>query len=454
MIDFIAYIFGCNKIIFMPSKVIARENWSKIGFLMATIGSAVGLGNIWRFPYIVGSHGGGAFLIPYTISIIIFGIPLMMLELDAGRKFKGSVVTTLKQINRRFWLLGILAPIVSLSILSYYLVISGWTLGYFIFSVTGYMEFSQFTNSLLPLLYFAITLAITAFIVSKGIKKGIEKASMILMPILFVVLIGLAAYALQMPGASDGLAFYLTPDFSYLFDPNIWLMSISQAFFSLSVGYGILITYGSHLSKETRIGRSVLGVAGADALIAFIGGLIIFPIVFSFGINPSAGTELSFIALPTVFGSMPFGMLIGLLFFFLLFIAALTSSISMLELGAANFIDELKWSRKKSVAFLSSIIFVVGIPSALSFYGGGISFMGKPFIDFMDIFFGTLLMLSAALLCIAVIWFYRPKVFDVKNKLLEKIKASSIMIFLLKYIIPIALFILFVVELLSGGGGH
>ena len=436
----------------MPSKLIAREHWSKIGFLMAAIGSAVGLGNIWRFPYMVGSNGGGAFLIPYLIAVIAFGIPLMMMELDAGRRFKGSVVTTLKQINKKVWPLGVLAPIVSLSILSYYLVISGWTLGYFIFSITEYMEFSQFTNSLLPFLYFVITLAITAFIVSKGVKKGIETASMILMPILFVVLIGLAAYALYLPGAAEGLAFYLTPDFTYLSNPNIWLMAISQSFFSLSVGYGILITYGSHLSKETKIGRSVISIAGADTLIAFIGGLIVFPIVFSFGINPSAGTELSFIALPAVFGSMPFGMIIGLMFFFLLFIAALTSSISMLELGAANFIDELKWSRRKAVAFLSTIIFVVGIPSALSFYGNGISFMGEPFIDFMDSSLGTLLMLSSALLCIAAIWFYRPTVFDVKNRILEKIRASSIMIFLVKYVIPIILFILFVVEVLSGGG--
>ncbi|MBN2102038.1 MAG: sodium-dependent transporter [Candidatus Aenigmarchaeota archaeon] len=436
----------------MPAKMIAREHWSKIGFLMAAIGSAVGLGNIWRFPYMVGSNGGGAFLIPYLIAVIAFGIPLMMMELDAGRRFKGSVVTTLKQINRKVWPLGVLAPIVSLSILSYYLVISGWTLGYFVFSITGYMEFSEFTNSLLPFFYFVITLAITAYIVSKGVKRGIETASMILMPILFIVLVALAVYALYLPGAAEGLAFYLTPDFSYLTDPNIWLMSISQAFFSLSVGYGILITYGSHLSKNTRIGRSVLGIAGADTLIAFIGGLIVFPIVFSFGLNPAEGTELSFIALPKVFSIMPFGMLIGFLFFFLLFTAALTSSISMLELGAANFIDELKWSRRKAVAFLSAIIFVVGIPSALSFYGSGVSFMGEPFIDFMDNSLGTLLMLSSALLCIAVIWFFRPAVFDVRNRILQKIRASSIMIFLLKYVIPIILFILFVIELLSGGG--
>ncbi len=437
----------------MPAKVITREHWSKFGFLLAAIGSAVGLGNIWRFPYMVGSNGGGAFLIPYLVAVIVFGMPLMMLELDAGSRFKGSVVTTLKQINRKVWPLGVLAPIVSLSILSYYLVISGWTLGYFIFSITGYMEFSQFTNSLLPLLFFIITLAIMSYIVSMGVKKGIEKASEILMPILFIVLVALAAYALYLPGASDGLAFYLTPDFSYLSNPNIWLMAISQAFFSLSVGYGILITYGSHLDKKTRIGRSVLGIAGADTVIAFIGGLIVFPIVFSFGINPAEGTELSFIALPKVFSVMPFGTLIGLLFFFLLFTAALTSSISMLELGAANFIDELKWSRRKAVMFLSAIIFIVGIPSALSFYGSGISFMGKPFIDFMDSSFAVLLMLSSALLCIAVIWFYRPMVFDVKNRILRKIRASSIMIFLLKYITPVILFILFVIELLSGGHG-
>ena len=413
-------------------KFLKRDEWTKTGFILAGIGAAVGLGNIWRFPYMVGSNGGGAFLIPYIAGVVIFGLPLMFLELAIGRKFKGSVITTLKKINKRKWFVGLVPITVSLGILSYYLVITGWSFAYSVFSFTKYPDFSKFSSSFYPILFFVISLFIVGFTTSKGIKKGIERMATVLMP-LFIVLVGsLSIYSLTLPGAHSGLHFYLTANFKYLLNINTWILGFSQAFFSLSIGYGILITYGSYLSDKDNIFKESLGIAIADTLIALVGGLLIFPIVFTFGLNPAAGSELSFISMPAAFTLLPFGKILGFFFFLLLFIAAITSAVSMMEVGISTFVDELKWTRKKSSVLLSIVIFILAIPSLLTYLGKGLFIKGVPFIEFADNLFGSLLLFSAALLCLTVLWGYKPE-FSHNHKI------SNLIYAFLKYLVPAVL---------------
>lgn len=423
----------------IPIETMNREEWSKIGFVLASIGSAVGLGNIWRFPYMVGSNGGGAFLVTYLFGVILFGMPLMIMEMDAGRKFKGSVITTLKQINKHSRFVGIVAIATSLGILSYYLVVSGWSLAYFIFSMTGFVEFQSFVTTLLPVVFFIVSLAVVGVIVSFGVKKGIEKTSTLLIPILVLLLLGLAVYSLTLPGAAKGVSFYLNPNFDFLLDAKTWVFGFSQAFFSLSVGYGILLTYGSYLGNKRGITRPAIAISAADTMVAVIAGFVIFPVVFSLGLSPASGPELIFVSMPTAFGSMPFGSVVGALFFLLIFIAAITSAVSMLEVGAASLIDELKWNRKKSVLLLSLILLITGMPSALSYIGDGLFLAGMPFLEFMDAFFGSMLLLTSAILCIVIMWFYEPEVFSIPIGRFAKLKIPQAVRLMLKYVIPVVL---------------
>ncbi len=423
----------------VPTESFKRENFSHLGFILASIGSAVGLGNIWRFPYMAGSHGGGAFLIPYFIGVVLFGIPLMLLELDAGRKFKGSIITTLKQINPRVKWVGVIAMVISLGTLSYYMVITGWSLAYFLYSFAGYPSFTAFTGSLQPLIFFMVSVLVIGFIASAGVKKGIETTCKYLMPFFILLLAGLALYAVMLPGWSEGILFYLSPDFSRLLNIDVWLMGLSQAFFSISVGSGILLTYGSHLGETDPITKPAVIISGADTLIAVLAGFLIFPVVFSMGLNPAAGAELSFVSLPMAFGSMAFGNIIGLLFFLLLFIAAITSAVSMFEVSASVMEDELGWTRKRAVKLLSMVIVIAGLPSALSYVGPGITAMGLPFIDLMDALMGQALLLSSAILSISIIWFYNPEVLSVPVGWLVRLKIPQAVRLLLKYVIPFVL---------------
>jgi NSS family neurotransmitter:Na+ symporter len=417
----------------MPARVIHRDSWSRMGFILASIGAAVGVGNIWRFPYMVGINGGGAFLIPYLVGVVAFSVPLMVLELDAGRHFRGSVISVMGRISRRYRLAGLLPLSISLGVAGYYLVVTGWSLAYFTFSLTGYIPFAEFTSSLMPLLFFIVSLAITSVIVSFGIKRGIEKASLVLMPVFALLLVSLAAYSVTLPGAGEGIAFYLTPDFSCLADMNIWVMGIIQSFFSLAVGYGILITYASYLPKDQKVASYAVGIAGADTLIALAGGLIVFPIVFSFGLDPATGSGLTFLSLPLVFQSMPLGFLVGAAFFLLLFVAGLTSAVGFFEVGSSSLVDELSWSRRRSSLVLSMVIACVGVPASLTFFGSGLSVMGQPLIEFLDLFFGKMLLLSAALTSFLITRHYRPQELSGGGLF------SRTVLFALRYAIPLAL---------------
>ncbi|HIH38938.1 sodium-dependent transporter [Candidatus Woesearchaeota archaeon] len=344
-----------------------REHLSRIGLILVGIGSAIGLGNIWRFPYVVGTSGGGAFLIPYLIAVILFGLPVIMIELAAGRKFQGSVVTTFRKIKSSLGPLGILPVLICLGILSYYLVIMGWVLAFVYFSFVGYPSFDSFTLSNLPFLFFLICLFAVFLVDRQGIKKGIEKICRLMMPLLFVFLLFLMGKALLLPGARAGLLFYLKPDLSALSDPKVWALAFGQAFFSMSAGWGIMMTFGSYMRKKDSIITSSLWIAGADTLVALLAGFIIFPIVFSFGMDPAAGPQLAFVTLPAIFSAMPLGHFLGGLFFTLLFIGGFTSAVSIIEVCTTVFVDESKIDRRKASAFAVILTLFLGIPSVLSY---------------------------------------------------------------------------------------
>ncbi len=437
-----------------------RENWgSKFGFIMAAAGSAVGLGNIWRFPYVTGENGGGAFVFVYILCVVLIGAPLLFNEMALGRLTSKSPIGSIKASGGKgIWYLGaILSISVSFFVLSYYGVIAGWTIGYIYTSLMGIeMNFSEFQANMgfiIPL--FALFMVISAWIVKGGISGGIEKASKILMPVLFVLVFLVILRSVTLPGASAGIAYYLTPDFSKI-TGGVILAAIGQAFFSMSIGWGIMITYGSYLPKSENIVSSGLWVGFTDAAVALLGGLMIFPAVFAFGKSPNQGTELVFSVLPDIFNSMPAGgNIVGAIFFLLLCIAALTSSISILEVPVSYLIDEKGMSRNKSTWIMTALIFLVGIPSALSKGGNeffssmqieifGSTYTG--FLDIVDYIFGTFIIVVAALMiCIYTVWIYSgtKMIAEIEQgnhwftqPLIGSASPAKIWVFFMKYICP------------------
>ncbi len=390
----------------------ARGQWgSRLGFIMAAAGSAVGLGNIWRFPYVTGQNGGGAFLFVYILCVLLIGLPLIYNEIALGRLTGKNPVGAFRDSGGgRFWVItgAVLALCVSFFVLSYYSVIAGWTIGYIISEFTNFIkDFETFrSNALYVIPLFALFMLVTIYIVLGGIAGGIERASKILMPLLFVLLFAVMLRSLTLPGAMEGVKYYLTPDFSKI-NSKVVLSALGQAFFSLSVGWGILITYGSYLPRNENIVTSGLWVGIMDTLVALLAGFMIFPAVFAFGKDPAQGTALVFQVLPDVFNAIPSGgNIVGALFFLLLCIAALTSSISMIEVPASYLIDEKKWRRKYAAWTIGILAFIIGIPSALSggasellthvempFFGGTVK---TGFLDIMDAIFGELLIVIVA----------------------------------------------------------
>ena len=350
---------------------------SKIGFIAAAAGSAVGLGNIWKFPYETGENGGAAFLLIYIGWIFLIGLPIMIGEIAVGRRTQSNPYGAYKLLGGKSWaLVGLFGILCGVMILSFYNVVAGWAFGYFLQISFGDLlqegNFGSFFGNYVAdfwdnLFYSLAFMVITAFIVVRGVQKGIEGASKILMPTLFFILIGIIIYGLTLPNAIEGVKFYLLPDFSLINGKSVY-SALGQAFFSLSLGMGALITYGSYISKKDNIVTSATYVTIADTTVAFLAGLMIFPLVFSQGQSPSEGPGLVFVALPGVFQAMgPFiGKLVGGGFFLLLCFAALTSTISLLEVPVAYLVDEKKWARKKAVAVMALLVFVIGLPSMLS----------------------------------------------------------------------------------------
>ena len=330
----------------------------RLSAVLVTAGSAVGLGNIWRFPYVAGENGGGAFLLIYILSVLLLGVPIMLSEFAIGRNTHRNAVGAYRTLSSRWSILGYNSILAPLLIMGFYLVVSGWTLEYMIHSLTGEFTristpeayeslFNAFTqNPWKPLLYTVVFTLLTHGVIALGVQKGIERSARIMMPLLLLILVVLAVHSILLPGGTEGVKFLFAPDFSKV-TPSTVLTALGQAFFSLSIGLGCLVTYASYFKNDTNITHTALQVAFIDTLVAVLAGLVIFPAVFSVGIEPTAGPSLVFVTLPAIFNTLPLSMVWSTIFFLLLVIAALTSTISLHEVLTVYVQEEWRLSRHR-----------------------------------------------------------------------------------------------------------
>ena len=440
---------------------------SKIGAILAAAGSAVGLGNIWRFPYEAGNHGGAAFILLYLACVFIMGMPIMIAEFTVGRRAKASTGRAFGLLanNSKWNVIGMLGVLAGLLILGYYSVVAGWTLEYILSSVTNgfadkkpedfvaaFQSFSQ--DPIRPVAWLLAFLLFTHYIVVKGVKDGIEKSSKILMPVLFILIVVLAICSMALPNANKGLEFLLKPDFSKV-NADVFLGAMGQAFFSLSLGMGCLSTYASYFGSDTRLGKTALSVGVIDTFVAILAGLIIFPAAFSVGIQPDAGPSLIFITLPNVFqqafGGIPFlAMIFSLLFYVLLALAALTSTISLHEVVTAYLNERFKISRNRAAMLVTGFCVVTGILSSLSLGAWDAKFFSLGFFDLLDFVTAKLMLpLGGLLVCLFVGWYLKRSVSyeELTNYGLQKAPYFPIYMFILRYFAPIAIILIFVNEL-------
>lgn len=436
-----------------------RGNFSgRIGFVLAAAGSAVGLGNIWRFPYLAAQYGGGTFLIIYLILAVTFGFSLMIAEIAIGRKTNLSAIGAFRSLDKRFGFLGVLSAIIPIIIFPYYSVIGGWVIKYFTVFISGQTAaaakdgyFNNFiSGNFEPLGWFFLFIAFTTLVVWFGVEKGIEKVSKIMMPILVVLTLFIAIYGLTVKGAMEGVIYYLKPHMSNVSVKTV-LAAMGQLFYSMSLAMGIMITYGSYMKKEDKLESSVRQIEIFDTAIAFLAGLMIIPAVFAFsGGDQSAldqGPGLMFVTLPKVFNSMKLGSAIGTIFFVLVFFAALTSAISLMETIVSIFCDKTNWSRHKACGIVLTFSLIMGIPSCLGF--GPLSFiswMGMSVLDIMDFISNSILMPICALLtCIFVGFIIRPKaIIDEVTRNGESFKSRTMFVVMIKWIAPVFLILILI----------
>ena len=446
-----------------------RSSFSgRLGFVLAAAGSAVGLGNIWRFPYLAAKYGGGIFLLVYVVLVVTFGFSLMVAEIALGRHTRLSAIGAYKKLNKKFGFLGILTALVPIIILPYYSVIGGWVTKYFVTFLSGHhMEASSddyfggfIGQTFEPVLWLAIFGVITFVIVLCGVKRGIETANKFMMPILIVLCVAVCVYSCTLPGALEGVKFYLIPDFSR-FSINTVLGAMGQMFYSMSLAMGIMITYGSYMKKETSIEKSVSQIEIFDTGVALLAGLMIVPAVFVFsGGDQSAmqsGPGLMFQTLPKVFDSMgggQFGQIVGALFFLLVLFAALTSAISLMETVVSIVID--KFHVKRAVACI--IVFIgmmlLALPSSL---GNGvwshIQILGMDFLTFFDFISNSVIMPIVALLtCIFIGYVVKTQLVVDEVKSSSKFSREKLFVVVIKYIAPIFIVAILVSSVLSGLG--
>lgn len=387
-----------------------RTTWSsERAFVYATIAAAVGLGNIWRFPYLAGENGGAAFVIAYLIAVVFLGLPLMMLELSAGRARQGSPVRTFRRILRPAGWFGWLVVGLTTIIMSYYLVVTGWTLAYAVGSSTGGIKpFSSFLAGYDSLFYFMIVAGLTATVVAIGVR-AIEVLAKFLMPLLAIIVVALTIYSLTLPGAGEALSFLFRPDLTAFTHPSLWLLAIGQAFYSLAVGQGYLITYGSFLPQDTNVPRASFIVAGAETAFALIAGLMIFPLVFTVGLAPDEGTRLAFEALPHAFSFIPHGSLLAVLFFWLFFLAAFSSCVAGMEVVKTTFKEEWPLGNWRATLISFLLVFPLGTLAALSFSPLQMSIAGTPFLEMLDMFAANQIVVASALIGGAIITWFVPR---------------------------------------------
>ncbi len=428
-----------------------------LGFVLAAAGSAVGLGNLWRFPYLAAKYGGGVFIFIYLILAVTFGFALLTAEIAIGRKTGLSPILAYKKLNKKFSFLGYLATLVPIIIIPYYCVIGGWVTKYVAVYAQGLVQsaaqdtyFTDFiSNPTSPLIFFLIFMAISIFIIMIGVEKGIEKISKFLMPVLLVLTIGISIYILTLPNALEGIAYYLVPDFSKLSVMTL-AAAMGQLFFSMSIAMGIMITYGSYTKKEVNLTKSVNQIEIFDTVVALLAGIMVVPAVYVFsgesGLS-SGGPGLMFMTLPKVFEQMPAGGIIALLFFILVFLAAITSSISVMEAIVSSLMDKFHIKRLTACLIVIGICIIMGVPSSL---GNGlwsnIQILGMDFLTFFDYLSNSILMPIVALAsCILIGWIIKPKsLTDEITRNGEKFAREKLFNVMIKYIAPVCLIIILV----------
>ena len=452
-----------------------RSNFSsKIGFVLAAAGSAVGLGNLWRFPYLAAQHGGGTFLLIYLILAVTFGFALMVAEIAIGRKTGLSAIGAFKKLDKRFGFLGVLTSIVPIIILPYYCVIGGWVMKFFTTYAFQGAKLAASTqevngNTLTffevfigekvaePLGWFFLFLALTATIVLFGVEKGIEKVSKIMMPVLVILTLGIAIYVIVQPEFFDGLIYYVKPNFKN-FSLTTIFAAMGQLFYSMSLAMGIMVTYGSYMKKDNNLESSVRQIEIFDTAIAFLAGLMIVPAAYSSIVNGQTkpGPTLMFVTLPDVFNKMPFGRVIGALFFLLVFFAALTSSISLMETIVSIFMDKFKWKRKLTCSVVAAFSLLMGIPSVFGFsiwnYTGtkfGDLLASRGLGDILTIFDfisnSVIMPIVAFFTCILVGFIIKPKaIADEVKETNGKFKSEKLFTIMIKWIAPICILGIFV----------
>jgi NSS family neurotransmitter:Na+ symporter len=443
------------------ADIVARDTWgSKLAFILAAAGSAIGLGNIWGFPTVAGQNGGAAFLVVYLAAVAFIGAPVMLAELIIGRRTQRNPVGAFKALapDSAWVVVGGLGVLTGVVILSFYSVIAGWTLAYVWKAVTGTFVpgadtadiFGHVAGDALPAIaWHLVFMIITVAVVIGGVRKGIERWTKVLMPALFIILVLLVARAITLPGAGTGLEFYFKPDFSRL-TVNVVLAAIGQAFFSLSLGMGAMITYGSYISRKDDLVSSAAWVTGFDTLIAILAGLIIFPTLFSAGLEPgTGGPGMVFVVLTSLLGSIPpepvGGIIFGTLFFLLLAIAALTSSMSLLEVASAWLIDERKVSRRRAAITIGAVAFILGIPSALA--NGAVDWLstlpgvGLDFLSFLFTLFGQYaLVLGALLISVFIAWVWGVQHAGDEVRANDgRFPLGRLWAFLIRYVAPLAI---------------
>ncbi len=447
-----------------------RSNFtSKIGFVLAAAGSAVGLGNLWRFPYLAAQYGGGTFLFVYLILAVTFGFALMVAEIAIGRKTGLSAIGAYKALDKRFGFVGILTSLVPIIIFPYYSVIGGWVTKYVVTFASGQGHaaasdayFGDFIGKVSePLGWFFLFIALTAIIVFFGVEKGIEKVSKFMMPVLVVLTLGIAIYVVSRPGAMDGVVYYIKPNFKD-FSPTTVFAAMGQLFYSMSLAMGIMITYGSYMKKDNHLEGSVRQIEIFDTAIAFLAGLMIVPAAYMFYGGSTEGMKkgptLMFVILPKVFDEMPghMGTVIGLAFFLLVFFAALTSSISLMETVVSIVMDKTKWGRKLACIAVAVFSLLLGIPSSLGFsIWDHITFLnGLTFLDLFDFMSNSVIMpIVAFFTCVLIGFVVKPKTVIDEVKVTDgTFKSEKLFTVMIKWIAPVFILAILVFSVAEGMG--
>lgn len=433
---------------------------SKLGIIAAAAGSAVGLGNIYRFPCELGNNGGGAFLLVYLLIVLCLGVPVMLSEFIIGRRAQKNPIGAFKMLRPHSgWpVIGYMGVLCAFIIMAFYSTVAGWTLEYIVKAVGNQFhgkelsvieqEFADFHDmGWKNVLWQAVFIFLTGFVVFKGVADGIEKYAKILMPVLVAILVVLGIRAVTLPGAKEGLTFLFKPDFSKI-TGSVLISALGQAFFSLSMGMGVLITYGSYIQKDDNLTTTALSVTLSDTLIAVLAGVVIFPAAFSFGVQPTAGMGLVFNTLPMIFNQMAGGYFFCIIFFVLLAVAALTSTISLLEVIVAYFVEELRMSRRWATVIASLGCMAIGVFASLSLKSDtGFTIAGLSFFDSLDFISAKVLLpIGALFIVIFVGWVMGRKTFneEITNGGKLKLSIKSVIFFIIRYLAPLAIAVIFI----------